>query len=373
MGQGLDRQKYRVLLLSAPIGAGHQMAAKALAQELQAQGWAEVVEGDVFSFFPAWLGRLFLRGYLLVLKYCPSLYQLCYRWGDGQEGSIWLRQLINRVLLFLGRGYLDQAAPDAVLATHATPAGIVGLYKDKHPRLFLGAVVTDFCLHRWWLNQGVDAYFTAAEELRQRLPQGAVGLVTGIPVRQEVVRLDRQAERRRLQWQGRVCLFLGGGEGLLPMEAVLQALIQQGLLGWHLVFLTGHNQGKAERLGRLAQQAGLGREIEVYSFREDGALLAAAADLVVTKAGGLTCAELLAAQVPFILYQPLPGQEQGNAAYLQRHGAARVAHSLAELLAALAEPPPGTAASLARPQAAQAVCTYLARRLALDRGGPGNL
>ncbi len=363
MGRGAEGKKIRVLLLSAPIGTGHRMAAKALAQNLAAREDTEVIEGDIFSFFPAFLGRLFLRCYLLMLKYAPGLYELCYRWGDGRGSSLRLRQLINRVLLFLGRTYLDKTAPTAVLATHATPAGIVGLYKKQHPSLFLGAVVTDFCLHRWWINEGVDVYFVATEGLLARLPKEAEGAATGIPVRQRPAGFDREHLRERLGWREKVCLFLGGGEGLLPMEEILQALAKEKSFEWHLVFITGHDLKKAERLQKLAAREGLASRVEVYGFRDDAPDLEAAADLAVSKAGGLTCAELLAAEVPFVLYAPLPGQEQSNAAFLQKQGAAFVAKDLPQLLALLHEPPPRSAVPLARPRAAADICEHLLRRL----------
>lgn len=128
------KKQYTVLLLAAPIGSGHVLAAQALRQELERRGDVRVVQGDIFSFFPAVLGRAFLKGYLFVLGCCPWLYALSYRWGDRKAGGgLWLRTLVNGALARLGAGFLDKVRPDAVLATHATPAGIMSLYKRHHP------------------------------------------------------------------------------------------------------------------------------------------------------------------------------------------------------------------------------------------------
>ena len=130
------RKKYTVLLLSAPIGSGHRLAAEALREALSEQADVEVVHGNVFDFFPHFLGSTFLRTYLWILGCCPWLYELAYKWGNQQSGSLWLRSLINRSLALLGSSYLQRVRPDAVIATHATPAGIMCYYKEKHPGIF---------------------------------------------------------------------------------------------------------------------------------------------------------------------------------------------------------------------------------------------
>lgn len=154
------RKKYTVLLLSAPIGSGHRLAAEALEQAFADRPEVEVIHGNIFDFFPQFLGKAFLGTYLWILKCCPWLYKLAYSWGNKQGGSLWLRELLNRLLARLGGSYLRSVQPDAVIATHATPAGIIGYYKKQHPKLWLGAVVTDFTIHRWWVCDGVDTYLS---------------------------------------------------------------------------------------------------------------------------------------------------------------------------------------------------------------------
>lgn len=153
-------KKYTILLLSAPIGSGHKLAAQALEQSFALAENVCVVHGSVFDFFPGSIGKAFLSFYLWVLSYCPWLYELAYKWGNRQSGSLWLRNLINSILAGLAQDFLTRTNPDAVIATHATPAGIMAIYKKKFkPDLLLGAVVTDYTVHKWWLCEGVDVYF----------------------------------------------------------------------------------------------------------------------------------------------------------------------------------------------------------------------
>lgn len=66
------RKKYTVLLLSAPIGSGHRLAAEALEQALADRPEVEVIHGNIFDFFPQFLGKVFLGTYLWILNAAPG-------------------------------------------------------------------------------------------------------------------------------------------------------------------------------------------------------------------------------------------------------------------------------------------------------------
>ena len=103
--------------------------------------------------------------------------------------------------------------------------------------------------------------------------------------------------------------------------------------------------------------------MEVYGFREDVPQLMAAADMIITKAGGLTSAEVLASDLDFLVYKPLPGQEQGNALFLQQYCGVRVAYNVQELMQLVRVRRSDEATQLRRqhahPQAAQQICRYI--------------
>ena len=61
-----------------------------------------------------------------------------------------------------------------MFSTHATPTGIMSLYKEKYnPHIWLGVVVTDFTVHRWLVCNGVDAYFLADKKLADLVLPGS--------------------------------------------------------------------------------------------------------------------------------------------------------------------------------------------------------
>ena len=354
----------KVLIFSAPVGSGHVMTAEALAQELRTRENVEVVQADIFSLLPAWVGRSFLRLYLKVLTSCPWLYGLAYSSGDASsEGSfLWLRSWFNRLMLSRARSYLDALHPDIVLATHATPLGFMSLYKEEHPSLWLGAVVPDFNIHHWWVCRPVDAYFLAAAKLKERFPKDMKTLALGLPLRAAFSLAERTALREQLGFEDgtRVVLFVGGGAGLLPMEELLETVDTLKLPKLQLVAVTGKNKQLQDKL--TARYSGR-KDITVYGFRDDLPQLLMAADILVSKAGAVTAAEAMACRLAYIIYRPLPGQERGNADFLLQQGAAQVAATAEEVARLLASPAALQAAGASEAelhkQAAKNICDYI--------------
>ena len=339
-------KKLKILIMSAPIGSGHRMAAVALEEALLRLENVEVVQGNVFDFFPSVIGKAFLKFYETVLAVCPWLYALSYRWSNQGGGSLWMRNQLNGILLRLGKTFIEEVKPDAVFSTHATPTGILSLYKQKYDSsLWLGVVVTDFTVHRWLVCPGVDAYFLADEKLFGQIDSAAGRSETqpalygwGIPVRgrftekQEPATIRREV-RDRFGWSAGafVCLLAGGGGGMLPMEEIVKSLQNEKFKDIYVVAVTGHNDGLCKKLEAL--QKGFSKtesdestsRLAVLGFTDEMPQLMQAADVVITKAGGVSLAECLECGANILIYHPLPGQEQGNTVFLQQeYGAAAV-------------------------------------------------
>jgi processive 1,2-diacylglycerol beta-glucosyltransferase len=116
------------------------------------------------------------------------------------------------------------------------------------------------------------------------------------------------------------------------------------------------------RLKKLAKSHP--RQLFPLGFTTTVERVMSAADLVVTKPGGLTVSECLALGKPMLLISPIPGQEEHNAIFLMEEGAAWLAYDaigleykLARLLgdAAKLRVMAGASQALGRPQAAREV------------------
>ena len=360
-------KKIKVLLLSAPIGSGHRLAAEALKETFENKENIEVVHGNVFDFFPEILGKTFLKVYLWILGACPWMYELMYKWGNKGEGSLWMRSLINGALAYLGSSFIRKVAPDVVIATHATPAGIMSIYKRRNKaNLYLCGVITDFTVHRWWVCDEVDTYFIADERLREKIPASFETVAYGIPIRQGFLNLDKVACRKEFGWNGKdkVCLLMGGGDGLLPMEEIIVSLIKDKPANLKLVALTGKNSSLYKKL--LTK---FGDSVQILKYTEQIPQLMCGADMIISKAGGLSSAEVLASDLDFIIYKPLPGQEENNAKFLAANCGATIASDTKAIaqkvkeLCKMGENIAKERAYYCKPQAAEKISNYILGRL----------
>jgi processive 1,2-diacylglycerol beta-glucosyltransferase len=119
---------------------------------------------------------------------------------------------------------------------------------------------------------------------------------------------------------------MGGGLGVGAMHAVARSLLAHPLNA-QIVFITGSNHVLRRQLKALS------KTWIVRGFVGDMPDWLAAADVAISKAGGLAGSELLAAGVPVIIPRALTGHEALNAQYLASTGAALLADSAAEALA----------------------------------------
>lgn len=316
----------KILILSAPIGSGHKLAAEALASAFAEKNYT-VVMASAFDFFPSWIGNTFLQAYIKVLQICPALYALVYKWGNNQEGSLWLRNILNRGLAMLARNFVNKVDPVLVIATHATPAGIIAMLKKVDKKnLFLVGVVTDYTVHNWWLYNEINLYITAYEDVQpSKLLLEQKVLPLGIPLRPEFYQGNEKNKSEKKN-----CLLMGGGDGLLPMAEIILSWKEKFGTELNFIAITGRNKKLAEQLKKIDYI-----NLTILKFIDNISSVMLKADVLVSKSGGVSSAEAIALKIPYIIYSPLAGQETVNSNYLSRAEVAVVAHDKAELLVAL--------------------------------------
>ncbi|MBI4752813.1 glycosyltransferase, partial [Candidatus Desantisbacteria bacterium] len=114
-------------------------------------------------------------------------------------------------------------------------------------------------------------------------------------------------------------LVMGGNHGLGPMERIITYLNLLPQL-FQIIVVTGKNISLQRKLERLARQ--IKRPMRVYGYTHNVSELMQAADILISKPGGLTASESLCCGLPMIIVNPIPGQEERNSRYLINHGAA---------------------------------------------------
>jgi processive 1,2-diacylglycerol beta-glucosyltransferase len=163
-----------------------------------------------------------------------------------------------------------------------------------------------------------------------------------------------------------VLLVLSGGFGMGPVTEILGELnkLAQPV---QIVVVCGRNEDLRRELAVLDRR----HPTHVLGFVANMHELMAAADLVITKPGGLTTSEALALGKPIFVLNPIPGQEAANSDFLLEHGAAAKANRtedlpfrLEKLLGSPKLAEMATAAKvLGRADAARAVCQEVLDRV----------
>jgi len=116
--------------------------------------------------------------------------------------------------------------------------------------------------------------------------------------------------------------------GPVPLDEIVQSLETRGMR-FRVLAVAGHNHDMRRRLEALRGKVAL--DLHCFGWTETMPELMGAADLLISKPGGLTAAEALAAGLPMLLTHPIPGPEERHVRYLQEQGVAVCARNLEEI------------------------------------------
>jgi UDP-N-acetylglucosamine:LPS N-acetylglucosamine transferase len=195
----------------------------------------------------------------------------------------------------------------------------------------LVTVVTDPCYGFWkgWACDDVTLYLVASDEARQQLIDYGVQperiKVSGMPVHPKFEspdERDAQAARNALGLDPqKFTVFVNAGwAGGGNVPQIFRELIH-GDLNVQAIFLAGKNEELKAEAEALAKSAKF--PVKVIGYSEQIEQLMHAADVMISKLGGLTTFEALACRVPIIadiITPPMP-QESGAAAMIDKRGA----------------------------------------------------
>ncbi|MFC4425394.1 MGDG synthase family glycosyltransferase [Deinococcus navajonensis] len=312
------------LFVTASIGSGHHQVQLAVQDALRARGVPiQLRESDVTDYLKRTERWWTVDLYAFELRYAPWLYAWFYRATDHDRPF----SLIGSFCRWVGLGGmlrdLAQTQPEVVVSSYWSSVPLAETARRRHGHRFLNAlIVTDYRAHRHWIRPEADLIMVASQETAQQmLERGADPgkvVVTGIPISARYGRLigaDQAALRRKHGLDPVLPLLLVSGGGKGDYRALDELLAELGNLGRPVQVLlpAGTQKRGVEQLG--------GATVHHLGYTHDFPELLAASDLVVGKAGGLTVTEATALGVPMVVYGPIPGQEEHNAEFLERHGA----------------------------------------------------
>ncbi len=365
----------RILVFSFAYGSGHYIAGIGIRQaieELLPEWGVYHLDGIIESHRK--LDRLTADIYLWFSRKGHLHWKLLYEnpLTRSRAMKLIMRLSLNREILEKIRRY----EPHIIISTHFLSHQYAHVLKRRMGLNFKHyMVITDYVVHPIWIAEPTDKYFLPSHWSLNTIPGLKKYAITGIPLRKQFWNPpDRETSRRYLGIEGRKpVLFLSmGTHGVMPLRDAVELVKRWGSQFQFLV-VAGRNETTYSTFRSMLERGEM--EGKVYSFTEDIHHLMAASNLVITKAGGLTVAEMLAVGRAGIYYRSMPGQEEGNVRFIREHGAgfeARNPRQLDSLLEELTKNPERigeveeNARKLGRPRAALEIVKHVSHETGMN-------
>jgi UDP-glucose 4-epimerase len=325
----------QVLIISADIGEGHDLPARAVAREfrdedpdaqvsivngLPAMGWilTKVLrENSAFMF--QWLPWLFDFQYMLFMYFAPT------RWFSRKLLS-WLGA---RGLMRLIRAH----DPDVIVSTYPGVTAVLGeLRRRGSLNVPCYSSVTDLAGLQFWAHPGIDLHFIthpeSAEEVEQIAGPGSVRWAKP-PTAPAFLAARSRSEARRalgLPAEGQVIAISGGGWGVGDLAGATTAALE--VKDATVMCLCGRND---KLRAKVAARFGGEPRLRIMGFTDRMGDVLAGADVLVHSSAGLTVLEAIIRGCPVVSYGFGYGHVRASNAALERFKLAQVARHASDL------------------------------------------
>ena len=320
--------KLRVLLLYISEVSGHHQATIAIESALKIlRPDVEVLNLNAFNYTNPFTEKIVNRLYLGVIKRTPGIWDYLYDNPSVIESTQKIKEAIHKHNSPKFKRLFDEFRPDAVVCSQAFPCGMAADFKKRYnSSIPLVGVLTDYAPHSYWIYDTVDYYIAPSEEVKDRFIRKGVPSdrikVYGIPISPKFSlkhNKEELAKKFGLNPNRPIILAMGGGQGLGPLNKIVSAF-KKIRINSQLAVVAGSNKKLYRKLERKAKSHP--KKIFLYGFINNIDELMEIANIIITKAGGLTTAEAFCKGLPMVIIKPLPGQEEINTTYFLSKGAA---------------------------------------------------
>lgn len=325
-----------VLILTAGFGEGHNTAARNVRAALEATGEARTELVDIFAISYGRLNELARRAYITTINHAPRIWEKIYRLFD-EEGSVENNLPVLRRMKRKLRGKLDEVKPGVIVSTYPLYSYLLEQIGKEAGRKVppLVTVVTDsITINSIWYRSPSDAYMVPNEQTADVMRAAGVPAErihnTGFPV---TLKFNTPITRQPpSETAGRRLLYMVNF-GKKDAPALVRELLKLSEIS--LTVTVGRDEDLRAAVEKAAAQAG--RSVEILGWTDRMPELMMEHHLVLSKAGGATVQESIAAQLPMIISQVVPGQEEGNARLLLENGCGALAESAPEIVKTVRE------------------------------------
>lgn len=323
----------KVLIFYGSYGGGHLSAAKSIRGYLEKNyPDLEIQMVDCIEYINKYINKVTTGAYKELAKKAPWAWKQLYK--DSKDGALAkISTTSNKVMALKLNLYIQEFAPDLIISTHPFSTQMCGYLKKKEKiNCKLATILTDFEIHEQWLEfaEYQDFFFVSNEQMKldminKNIEENKI-FVTGIPVSDRFLKEYNREEVCNmfdLNPNNDVVLFFAGGEfglGRNTTIIMLKALIRL-FSKLQVVAISGRNQKMNEKFHKLVEATESQNRIKIIEFTDKVPELMSISKFVITKPGGLTITEALTSHLPILIINPIPGQEEENANFIEKNGA----------------------------------------------------
>ena len=324
----------KVLIFYASYGGGHLNAAKSV-EDFIINNYKDIdVELiDCMKYVNKTIEKLTTAAYKEMAKKAPWVWGKIY--SDSQKGALaHISSKSNQILAIKLLKLLREKQADLIISTHPFGSQMCSYLKRKGKITSkIATIMTDFSPHDQWLvgNEHTDYFFVANNKMKdyllsKNIPQNKVH-VSGIPISSRFLKNYDKKEllkKYNLFENKKTVLFFAGGEFGLGKTTTID--IFKNLIHLEsdiqIIAIAGKNEKMKTNFEEIVNNTPNCNHVQILGFSNEIPELMSISDLVVTKPGGLTTSESLASHLPMIIINPIPGQEEENAEFLEDKGIA---------------------------------------------------
>ena len=319
----------KILIFYASYGGGHLSAANSIKDYLSSNYENIDVELiDCMKYINKPIEKITTTAYNEMAKKAPWAWGKIY--SDSQKGPLaHITTRSNQVFAIKLLRLLREKKPDLIISTHPFGSQMCSYLKRKGKITSkIATILTDFAPHDQWLvgSDYTDYFFVAHNKMKEYLiskniPENKI-FATGIPISNkflETFNTSKILNSLVLKENLKTVLFFAGGKFGLGKSRTLEIFntLVNDFNNIQVIAISGKNKKMYEEFNQIVKIANKTDFIKVFEFVNNVPELMAVSDVVITKPGGLTTTESLVSGLPMIIINPIPGQEEENAQFLE--------------------------------------------------------
>ena len=322
----------KILIFYASYGGGHLNAAKSINECLKNNYKNVDVELiDCMKYVNKTIEKVTTKAYTEMAKKAPWAWGRIY--SDSQKVPLaHITTKSNKIIAIKLLKLLREKQPDLIISTHPFGSQMCSYLKRKGKiSSKIATIMTDFAPHDQWLigSDYTDFYFVAHDKMKEYLILKGIDsskiFATGIPLSSRFLKkYDRKTILKELNFEDdkKNILFFGGGEfglGKTRTVEIFESFVKY-CSDMQIIAIAGKNEKMKNAFDKIVSEYNKSNNVIVFEYTSQVPEFMSISDLVVTKPGGLTTTESLASHLPMVIINPIPGQEEENAEFLEKNG-----------------------------------------------------